>query len=76
MKFITAKKPKNLFILRQQETILTILPNQVPQLIEDVFRARILTKTKLLIFWSLLTAVRPAEVVSVEWREIDWENCL
>lgn len=28
------------------------------------------------IFWSLLTAVRPAEVVSVEWSEIDWENCV
>lgn len=54
----------------------TILPNQVPKLIEDIFYAKILTKTKLLIFWSLLTAVRPAEVVSVEWHEIDWENCL
>lgn len=54
----------------------TILPNKVPQLIDDIFNANIMSKTKLLIFWSLLTAVRPAEVVSVEWSEIDWKNHL
>lgn len=52
----------------------TIKPDQLPNLISDVMRSNIQLKTKLLIFWSLLTAVRPAEVVSVEWSEIDWRN--
>ncbi|OOH89217.1 hypothetical protein BMT54_06985 [Pasteurellaceae bacterium 15-036681] len=54
----------------------TIPPNKVAKLIEDIINSRTLHKTKLLIFWSLLTGVRPAEVVSVEWSEIDWENRL
>lgn len=54
----------------------TITPNQVPKLIDDIFHSHTKPKTKLLIFWSLLTAVRPAEAVSVEWSEIDWEQRL
>ncbi|MEG9475737.1 tyrosine-type recombinase/integrase [Mannheimia indoligenes] len=52
----------------------TIPPKQVPKLIQDIYESKTHIKTKLLIFWSLLTAVRPAEVVSAEWSEIDWQN--
>lgn len=54
----------------------TISPAQVPKLIEDIFHSHTKHKTKLLIFWSLLTAVRPSEAVSAEWAEIDWINRL
>lgn len=49
-----------------------IKPEQLPKLLFDVANARLSLLTKLLFKWQLLSMVRPAEAVSVEWAEIDF----
>lgn len=71
-------KAKKSFHIPEAENAPTINPKELPILIADMQRwlqeKKIYAKTFYLIAWSLLTAVRPAEAVCVEWREIDWEN--
>ncbi|QIM63186.1 hypothetical protein A1D29_07780 [Pasteurellaceae bacterium Orientalotternb1] len=76
IEFHNCHKAHKSFYFRPAKHNPTIPPSQVPKLIEDIFQSRTKPKTKLLIFWSLLTGVRPAEVVSAEWSEIDWKNRL
>lgn len=52
----------------------TIEDHELPQFIRKIQGANIRRQTRYLIFWSLLTGVRPGEAVAVEWHEIDWEN--
>lgn len=54
----------------------TIPPEQLPKFVRDMLRAEIQPRTLLLIFWQLLTAVRPSEAVEAEWQEIDFEQKL
>ncbi|MGY4674210.1 integrase arm-type DNA-binding domain-containing protein [Ursidibacter arcticus] len=54
----------------------TIPPNQLPKFVRDMLKADIQPRTLLLIFWQLLTAVRPSEAVEAEWTEIDFDQKL
>lgn len=54
----------------------TIRPEELPQFLKTLANANIDFLTAYLIQWQLLTMVRPAEAVSVEWTEIDWNEKL
>ena len=54
----------------------TIPPAKLPEFLQRVEKSGIFPTTKLLIQWQLLTMVRPAEAVSVDWAEIDFDNAL
>lgn len=69
-------KAKKAFVFKPAVNNPTISDDQLPKLIYQILTANIKPQTKHLIFWHLLTGVRPAEAVSVEWKEIDWQNCL
>ncbi|KMK50413.1 preprotein translocase [[Actinobacillus] muris] len=53
-----------------------IHPSELPKFLSDLNNSNRDFTTKILIQWELLTMVRPAEAVSVEWTEIDWQNRL
>lgn len=73
-------KAKKSFHIATAENNPTIPPDELPIFLSDVqnwvFSNKIYAPTYYLIGWSLLTAVRPAEAVSVEWSEIDWDNAV
>lgn len=50
--------------------------NELPKFLKALNLSNRMMRTKLLIEWQLLTMVRPAESVSVEWKEIDFEKGL
>ncbi|TCT13717.1 integrase [Bibersteinia trehalosi] len=54
----------------------TIKAEELPELFRCLSRANNFITAKLLVEWQMLTMLRPAEAVSVEWSEIDWENRL
>lgn len=54
----------------------TIRPEELPQFLATLAQSKTDFITKYLIQWQLLTMVRPAEAVSVEWSEIDWHERL
>lgn len=68
------QKARKSFYIEEAEPNPTIPPEELPKLISDVKcwlkEGLISIKTYYLIGWTLLTAVRPAEAVSVEWSEI------
>lgn len=54
----------------------TIRPEELSQFFTALAQSKTDFITKYLIQWQLLTMVRPAEAVSVEWVEIDWNEKL
>ena len=54
----------------------TIKAEELPELFRCLSRANNFITAKLLVEWQMLTMLRPAEAVAVEWSEIDWENRL
>lgn len=69
-------KAKKAFHYTPAENNPTISDDELPRFIYRMQTANIKPQTRHLIFWNLLTGVRPAEAVSAEWTEIDWENKL
>ncbi|KDB46222.1 tyrosine-type recombinase/integrase [Glaesserella parasuis] len=69
-------KAKKAFHYKPAENNPTIPIEELPTFITKMMFANIEPYTQHLIFWNLLTGVRPSEAVAVEWREIDWENRL
>lgn len=71
-------KARKSFHIEEAQNNPTIPPEELPRLVADMKQwleeGKIQAKTYYLLGWSLLTGVRPAEAVSVEWCEIDWEN--
>ncbi|OOF53529.1 integrase arm-type DNA-binding domain-containing protein [Rodentibacter trehalosifermentans] len=53
-----------------------IKPEQLPKLLKDFRDSNRDFLTKVLFRWQLLSMVRPAEAVSVEWSEIDFSKQL
>jgi prophage integrase len=51
----------------------TIKPEELPTLFRVLNNANVQKPTALLIEWQLLTILRPAEAVQVEWTDIDWK---
>lgn len=54
----------------------TIKAEELPDLFQCLSVANNFITSKLLVEWQMLTMLRPAEAVAVEWSEIDWENKL
>ncbi|WGE51324.1 tyrosine-type recombinase/integrase [Actinobacillus equuli subsp. haemolyticus] len=52
----------------------TITPQELSEFLKELDKSDRKYETKLLVKWQLLTILRPAEAVAVEWSEIDWEN--
>lgn len=69
-------KAKKAFYFTPAKNNPTIADHELPQFIRRMQAASMHRQTLYLIFWNLLTGVRPAEAVAVEWHEIDWENRL
>ena len=53
-----------------------IKPEELPKLLQDFKNSSRDHLTKVLFRWQLLSMVRPAEAVSVEWSEIDFDKKL
>ena len=53
-----------------------IKPEELPKLLQDFKNSSRDYLTKVLFRWQLLSMVRPAEAVSVEWSEIDFDKKL
>ncbi|MDH2998664.1 preprotein translocase [Pasteurellaceae bacterium LFhippo2] len=53
-----------------------IKPEELPKLLSDFQNSNRDFLTKVLFKWQLLSMVRPAEAVSVEWSEIDFDKKL
>lgn len=49
-------------------------PEELPLLIEKLEFSQVQERTKLLVYWQLLTMLRPGEAVSVRIKDIDTEN--
>ncbi|MFT6202079.1 MAG: integrase [Candidatus Endobugula sp.] len=54
----------------------TLLPEQLPELMEALSVASIMVTTRCVIEWQLHTVVRPSEAAGARWDEIDIENAL
>lgn len=52
----------------------SINADRLPELFKKLYYCNSLITTKLLIEWQILTMLRPAEAVRIEWTEIDWDN--
>lgn len=53
-----------------------ISPSELPSLLATFAHSNREPRTKLLFKWQLLAMVRPAEAVSAEWAEIDFDKAL
>lgn len=69
-------KAKKAFHYTPAENNPTISDEELPRFIYKMQSANLKPQTLNLLFWNLLTGVRPAEAVSVEWTEIDWQKQL
>ena len=54
----------------------TLLPSELPELMQTLANASIKIVTRFLIEWQLHTMVRPSEVSGAMWSEIDFDNKL
>lgn len=61
------KKPK-------KEHMLTLRPEELPELMLTFAHANIKRTTRCLFEWQLHTMTRPSEAAGVSWKEIDFEN--
>jgi integrase len=60
----------------KKKHMLTLKPNQLPELIKTIANASIKRTTRCLIEWQLHTMTRPSEAAGTRWEEIDFENSL
>lgn len=58
----------------KKEHMLTIRPEQLPELMHTMMSASITLTTKYLFTFQLLTLTRPSEASSARWEEIDLDN--
>lgn len=68
------RKIHNHFYYSEAKNQPTISPEQLPNFFKILMGANINRPTALLIEWQLLTILRPAEAVSVEWADVDFIN--
>lgn len=62
------------FLFPKKKHMLTILPKDLPYLVNDMISTNITLSTRLLFFWQLLTMTRPNESAATKWSEIDLAN--
>lgn len=63
---------KSAFHAPQKQHMPTLQPEQLPELIEQLFNASIKLTTRNLILWQLHTMVRPSEAAGTQWHEINF----
>ena len=56
--------------------MLTLMPNQLPELMLTIANASIKKTTRCLLEWQLHTITRPGEAAGTRWEEIDFEKGL
>lgn len=69
------KMAKNLKKVKKQNNP-HVKTEEIPQLLKDIEQARIQLNTRALIYFQLLTMVRPNEAAEAEWAEIDLDKAL
>ncbi|MBA6257653.1 tyrosine-type recombinase/integrase [Colwellia sp. MB3u-28] len=65
---------KAAFETPKSQDMLTLKPEELPELMNALFYASIKVTTRCLIKWQLYTMVRLSEAASAKWDEIDFEN--
>jgi len=60
----------------QKNHMLTIMPNQLPELMVSIANASIKRTTRCLLEWQLHTMTRPGEAAGTRWEEINFESSL
>jgi len=65
---------KAAFETPKSQHMLTLKPEELPELMNALSYASIKVTTRCLIEWQLHTMVRPSEAASAKWDEIDLEN--
>lgn len=76
LQFNYCEKVGEAFSKKPKQSNPAIHPNELPEFLTVLHNSNRDLITKILIQWELLTMVRPAEAVSVEWSEIDWNEKL
>lgn len=72
LQFNYCEKVGEAFSKKPKQNNPAIRPEELPEFLNTLHNSNRDLVTKILIQWELLTMVRPAEAVSVEWCEIDW----
>lgn len=67
---------KAAFETPKSQHMLTLKPEELPELMNALSYASIKVTTRCLIEWQLHTMVRPSEAATAKWDEIDFENKL
>ena len=65
---------KAAFETPKAQNMLTLRPEELPELMSTLSYASIKITTRCLIEWQLHTMVRPSEAAAAKWSEIDFEN--
>ena len=76
MPFNSCIKAADAYHKEPQKNRPAIKPEELPKLLHDFRNSNRDYLTKMLFLWQLLSMVRPAEAVSVEWSEIDFDKKL
>ena len=76
MPFNSCIKAADAYHKEPQKNHPAIKPEELPKLLNDFRNSNRDYLTKMLFLWQLLSMVRPAEAVSVEWSEIDFDKKL
>lgn len=76
LQFNYCEKVGEAFSKKPKQNNPAIHPSELPEFLQILNNSNRDLTTKILIQWELLTMVRPAEAVSVEWSEIDWNERL
>ena len=76
LQFNYCEKVREAFSKKPKQNNPAIHPSELPEFLQILNNSNHDLTTKILIQWELLTMVRPAEAVSVEWSEIDWNERL
>lgn len=67
---------KEAFSSPKKKHMLTLRPEELPELMKALHSASIKKVTRYLIEWQLHTMVRPSEAAGARWEEIDWNEKL
>lgn len=67
---------KEAFSSPKKKHMLTLKPEELPELMKAIHSASIKKVTRYLIEWQLHTMVRPSEAAGARWEEIDWKEKL
>lgn len=70
------KDLQRIFTRKNDKPNPTIKAEELPQLFQRLAVSNNFIQAKLLVEWQMLTMLRPAEAVAVEWNDIDFTNAV